>query len=399
MSQTVGFWVDLQSVTLADEGPTWLQALPLGTYQHPQYGELKITPERVNAFAESVMHRVIDKEPDIDYDHKKRVDHAAGWVKAAEARQDGLWIQVDWTPAARQKLRDKEYRYFSPEYVDEWKHPKTQAVHKDVLLGGALTNRPFLKDILPINLSEVFENAHKEGDSVPDSLKKLSADEAMAELAKKHGLDPEKATPEEIVAAVEAAKTAPPVTEPPVTDPPAVMDPPKTDPPSTLSQTLSDDQKKDPFLVKLAEIADAQATQLADAQKTIDVLVTANKFQDADNKLLQLADETNGAKVVLSPAIRAEAREIMIGVPKQLGDKFVSLLEKVTAGTATVQLGEIGGTRAGNGSNATRAFDDAITAARDGGKLSYTEAVQKVSAENPKLFDDYRAATLAGEND
>ena len=109
MSQTVGFLVDLSGITLADSGSTWIQALPLGTYLHPVYGEIKITPDRVQKFAANVTAKVIDKQPDIDYDHKKRTDHAAGWVEAAEARPDGLWIQVDWTPKARQMLKDKEY--------------------------------------------------------------------------------------------------------------------------------------------------------------------------------------------------------------------------------------------------------------------------------------------------
>jgi len=401
MPQTVGFLVDLQGCALAEEGPTWIQALPLGTYQHPVYGEIKITPERVQAFATNLSTQVIDKQPDIDYDHKKRVDHAAGWVEAAEARQDGLWLNVSWTPKARQMLKDKEYRYFSPELVDEWKHPKTQAVHKDVLLGGALTNRPFLKDILPINLSEVFENAYKEGESMPAALKKLSADEAMAELAKKHGLDPEKATPEEIVAAVEAAKTEPPVTEPPKTDPPVVEPPVVTDVkvPATLSQTLSDDQKKDPFLVKLAEIADTQAKTLADQKKQIDILTTANKFQDVDTQLTQLSDDSNGAKVVLAPAVRDDLREALIHLPKALSDKVLGVLGKVTQGKATVQLGEIGQTHTGTNAGATKTFDDAIQKAREEKKLSYTEAVELVAREQPKLFEDYRAATLAGEND
>src|SRR5690349_19034546 len=392
MSQTVGFLVDLSGIALADSGPTWIQALPLGTYLHPVYGEIKITPDRVQKFAANVTAKVIDKQPDIDYDHKKRTDHAAGWVEAAEARPDGLWIQVDWTPKARQMLKDKEYKYFSPEFIDEWKHPKSQAVHQDVLLGGALTNRPFLKDILPINLSEVFENAHKEGGSMPAGLKKLSADDAMKELAKKHGLDPETATPEEIVAAVEAAKTAePPDDDKTKTDPP-VTEPVKTPEPETLSARLSDDQRKDPFLVKLAEVADTQAKQLAEATKTIQVLSTANRMADVDAKLLQLSDDVNGAKIVLAPAQREVAREILLALPAEQGRKYLEQLAVVTQGKATVQLGEVGGMQggSGNGGNATKAFPDAAAKAMSEKKLSYVDAVEHVARTEPKLFTDYQ---------
>jgi len=389
----------MQGVTLADKGPTWIQALPLGTYHHPSYGELKITPDRVQKFAASVQNKTVMKDLDIDYDHKKKVDYAAGWVTAAEARQDGLWLQVDWTPAARQKLADKEYRYFSPEYVDEWTHPKTQAVHNDVLLGGALTNRPFLKDILPINLSEVFENAYKEGGSVTTTTVKLTTEDAKL-IAVKHGL-PETATSEEIIAAVAAAAAKPVV--PPVVEPPKVVEPPVVEPvkvPATLSTTLSDEDKKNPVLVKMAEIADKQQKMLDDQAKQLAILSTANKMQDADNKLLQLADETNGAKVILSPAARERARKIMTSVPQALSDELVELLTDVTAGKATVQLGEIGVARGSSTTNATKAFNDEVQKVRTANQgMSYTTAVTQVARSQPKLFEDYQTATMAGEND
>lgn len=155
-----GYIVEANTITFKDESnTTWLQALPLGEYDHPRFGKIDITPERVKQFSKNVNMNVRGTELDIDYEHKTSVEggKAAGWVKSAEDRgTDGLWISVEWTPNARKALEDGEYRYFSPEFKDEWCHPKTKKCYSDVLFGGALTNRPFLKDIMPINLSDFF---------------------------------------------------------------------------------------------------------------------------------------------------------------------------------------------------------------------------------------------------
>lgn len=406
MSQTVGFWVDMGAVTLSDSEPTWIQALPLGTYHHPTFGEIKITPERVKAFAQSVADKILQKDLDIDYDHKVKVDHAAGWVKGAEARPDGLWIQIDWTPAARKKLQDKEYRYFSPEFVDEWKHPKTQAVHKDVLLGGALTNRPFLKDILPINLSEVFENAIKEGDSMPGSVK-LTAEAALAslqELAKKHGLDPEKATPEEILAAAQAPDEDGDSEDDADADKDGTGDGDKDGGAGGGDQLvlsdaikLSEDQLKDPTIKALAEAVAAQNKVMAEATKTINVLQAANKLADVDSKITRLSDGEGGGRIVLSKAARDLAKKVLVGAPTQLSDDVYKLLELAAGGKATVELGERGFSSTGDGENAAKKFSDEVDKVRTEKKLSYSEATALVAREQPELYNGYRQATLAGE--
>ena len=134
----------------------WVHALPLGEYEHPLHGKLTFTPERIKRFVQSVKDRVRGIDPDIDYDHKldaSKGNKAAGWVKDAEERENGLWLLVEWTKQAAEEIRDKAYRYFSTEYADTWKDA-TGKEHADVVLGGGLTNRPFMKNLDPINLSE-----------------------------------------------------------------------------------------------------------------------------------------------------------------------------------------------------------------------------------------------------
>jgi hypothetical protein len=114
-----------------------------------------MTKDRAERMAWAVNNNVIGTDLAVDYSHNSG-EKAAGWIKQAEGRADGLWIMVEWTPEGASSILNKEFRYFSPEVQSLWVHPKTGAKHKDLLTGGALTNRPFLKGILPVNLSEVL---------------------------------------------------------------------------------------------------------------------------------------------------------------------------------------------------------------------------------------------------
>jgi ParB family chromosome partitioning protein len=160
MSIFARIW-DLRSVRL-DEGSdgmkrSWIMLFPQGQYHHPQYGKLDFSAQRL---AEIKRHfddgvRGIDIGLDENHDQNK----ATGWIESVELRpaQDGLpaglWGCIRWTKLGEQDIRDQIYRYFSPEFgphTDERTGKQTQ----DVLLGGGLTNRPFLKDMPAVALQE-----------------------------------------------------------------------------------------------------------------------------------------------------------------------------------------------------------------------------------------------------
>ncbi len=81
----------------------------------------------------------------VDYDHQsfavfsgeKTVSaKAAGWVRQLEARDDGIWANIEWTKAAAEAIEAKEYRYLSPVIP----HGKDGQVR--MILSVALTNVP-----------------------------------------------------------------------------------------------------------------------------------------------------------------------------------------------------------------------------------------------------------------
>ncbi len=174
MDQKLAYWVDLKGIAFEDGRPdaSWLQAFPVGEYTHEVYGKIKMTVERAQNMARNIISKVRGIDLAIDYGHDSGGE-AAGWVTSAEARHDGLWLFVEWTQAAATAIREGKYRYFSPEYVNEWAHPQTGDKFKDVMVGGGLTNRPFLKNILPVNLSEIEEATKRGGGGMEELLKRL----------------------------------------------------------------------------------------------------------------------------------------------------------------------------------------------------------------------------------
>lgn len=113
-----------------------------------------------------------------DYYHDSNED-ASGWVKDLQLRENGqeLWAMVDWTPKATQKLSDRELRYFSPDFAFEWQDPETGVAFNNVLFGGGLTNRPFVKEMQAIVAAEFKP---KEGEFMTE-LEKVQAALKLAE--------------------------------------------------------------------------------------------------------------------------------------------------------------------------------------------------------------------------
>ncbi len=66
---------------------------------------------------------------------------AAGWIVGLQARQDGIWALVEWTPAGKAHLAGREYRYLSPVLL----HNAAGKVAR--VLRASLTNTPNLDQL------------------------------------------------------------------------------------------------------------------------------------------------------------------------------------------------------------------------------------------------------------
>jgi hypothetical protein len=152
---------DLRTIRL-DEGAdgmkrSWIMLMPEGQYTHPSYGKLNFTKARLLSFKQHFDDGVRGIEIALDENHNQ--DKATGWVEAMQWRPAqgdlpaGLWGQVRWTELGEHDISAQIYRYFSPEFGPH-RDEKTGEVTNDVLIGGGLTNRPFLKDMPAVHLAE-----------------------------------------------------------------------------------------------------------------------------------------------------------------------------------------------------------------------------------------------------
>jgi len=134
---------------------SWVQIMRTGNWQHPEYGRFSITPADIQQFIETFESGARGIELAVDSEHQPERG-AAGWIKKLEARDGGseLWAFVEWTEWGVELVEKGLFRYISPEFDFKYKDPETGQVTENVLFGVALTNRPFLKGMEPVLLSE-----------------------------------------------------------------------------------------------------------------------------------------------------------------------------------------------------------------------------------------------------
>ena len=132
-----------------------VQVLRVGKFNHPKYGEFEITRAVLQEMKDNFDNRVRGVDIAFDYFHESDKE-ASGWPTQLFLKEDDteLWADVDWTPKALAKLSERELRYFSPDFAFKWTDPETNKTYNNVLFGGGLTNRPFVKDMAAIVASE-----------------------------------------------------------------------------------------------------------------------------------------------------------------------------------------------------------------------------------------------------
>lgn len=364
-----------------DSVTSWIMAMPVGTYQHPRYGKLSFTQDRIKQFADNVNSGVRGQKLDIDYDHKEYNGEAAGWVEQAEARPDGLWLLVEWTQKAYEAIKSKAYRYFSPEFDDMWKDPRTGEKFKDVLAGGGITNRPFLKGIQPLNLSEFFDErvALKENGSMdPDQLR---------ELASKLGLD-ENATAEMVFGAL-MVKLGGAVKEDKPPEPPK-PDAPNPDAPKPPAQNDEDggqpvafsekDIANHPTVKKLTENLEAMTKKFAE-----------QALESNTKKLSDIFVEKTSRE--LTPVVESGIKKLLSESPsEEYTETLVKTLSEMLSEQGPIS-GELGGSKKvlKTDDDKTKKFQESIKKLMDADKeLSYGEAAVRAAAEDESMFDEYR---------
>lgn len=164
--------------------PEWIQLVPVGLVRSSKgdfIADAEAMQETVAAF------EALGRDMVVDYEHQTLTGAeapAAGWIKALQIRDDGLWALVAWTERGAEYVAQREYRYLSPVVMVRQSDRRMVAIHS-----VALTNDPAIVGIRPIANKGVW----KEEEHMKNKLVELL------------GLKAE-ATDEDVIAAVRGLK-------------------------------------------------------------------------------------------------------------------------------------------------------------------------------------------------
>ncbi|MBV1888714.1 MAG: phage protease [Proteobacteria bacterium] len=141
-----------------------------GSFSDPRYGHFDITQKMLQAMVANFNGGAYGQDIFIDVAHKPE-NGAAGKVVNLSVEGNRLRARVEWTELGIKAVKEKGYQYLSAEYHEDFQDNEQGHKHGPVLLGAALTVRPVIKRLDPVQLSEDGQPAtliH------PELLKKLN---------------------------------------------------------------------------------------------------------------------------------------------------------------------------------------------------------------------------------
>jgi phage I-like protein len=391
-------------IQLFDEGsasveiPSEIHVVPVGEWDHSLYGHMKIDAAAIQQF-------IANYEAGIRKDLRVTAGHdngmsggelpALGWFKKLYAKEDGLWAQMEWTPDGEEAIKNRSYKYFSPEMFLNgdlaYEDPETHNIYNYVLDGGALTNFPYFKEL---NAVVKFSDPHL--------MNKFNNDMQLKDiLAKKPSelSEAEKTFLREHKGELSSEQTA---TFSSVFEEPApvetVDEPEQPKAPETPEEPKVSASEKNKVVVSSAEFSALQqmANKGAEALKKIEATERKAKI----DKLVFSATNTAGRFL---PKHQSALEAFMVQLSEKQQGEFVALIgDMPTANTKQLfdELGDGGknlNSAAGIYSEIKNLADAKVTASQ--GKLSFSDALRQVYSEKPELKTSYESALAAeGKN-
>lgn len=143
-----------------------VQIMRTGTWQHQEYGEVKITKTIIKDIVRNFEEDTRGIQLAVDENHEP--DHKAlAWFKELHVEENGnaLFADVELTAKGAELLNDGAYKYFSPEIIFHTVDEESGNFISNLLNGGAFTNRPFFKRMQPLMASEDATKVDQSGQS------------------------------------------------------------------------------------------------------------------------------------------------------------------------------------------------------------------------------------------
>ncbi len=165
LGDTVRFYSE--RISLAEgQRESWETLTRVVKFDDPFYGEVEITREKMAQMIRNFEADVYGQIINVDVAHNAS-DGAAGYIRELQIQGDILRQRIEWTDFGIDAVTRRGFRYFSPEYHENYKNPETGEKHGPTLLGAALTTRPRVKRLDPINPDRLRLSYDDDGNHPP----------------------------------------------------------------------------------------------------------------------------------------------------------------------------------------------------------------------------------------
>lgn len=134
------------------EGQTesWETLCRVVTFTDPVYGKVEVTRDKLLSMIKNFEADVYGQQLAIDISHRPS-EGAAGFIRELQLQDGRFRGRIEWTPKGVRAVRDDGYRYFSLDFSEDYEDPETREQHGPTLFGAALTTRPRVKRLDPVD--------------------------------------------------------------------------------------------------------------------------------------------------------------------------------------------------------------------------------------------------------
>ena len=169
--------------------PAKIQILRAGKFFHDGR-EIEVEEKDLKNMVKNFSEKVRGIDLMIDFSHNSEGE-AAGWIKSLMLSEDGkeLWAEVDWTPTGKKSLDNKAFKYISADFSFAYKDNESLKDYGPTLFGAGLTNRPVVKQMEPIVLSENKDINLNKDRIMYEEAKELEEEKKMQEEEKEMSLE------------------------------------------------------------------------------------------------------------------------------------------------------------------------------------------------------------------
>ena len=131
-----------------------LQIMRTWKWDHQLYGKVEVNEKTLEDVKRNFDENVRKIDLAVDENHES-MHKALWWFKKLTLKgKDALFATIELTKKWADLATEGAYKYFSPELVFEKKDEETGKTIKNLLVGGAFTNRPFFKAMSPLMANE-----------------------------------------------------------------------------------------------------------------------------------------------------------------------------------------------------------------------------------------------------